>query len=283
MAFTTIKEWLETHSLNSDRTLVGREMRYTRRLGRKYNEELKTSKEFAEAFATGDQDKILKALMKHTTVVFMEIELLKSIVIKHKTLLNRNLDKLQRLEQDIVGNKNAANKEELIRKIRGMEKQLEDAILSLLQRFTSFQNTNYTTMKLLDRASQLRDEFYQLRLSRGDVKEYDKDIASIENDARAGKITEDKKMERLLAALKEELEHQTHAMSDAMLILSEMVIAVSKEKLRVAEERDHDQYPKAWAEKDLAELSDLEKQINEWVATEISEGRVFLSKAKRAA
>jgi len=221
--------------------------------------------------------------MKHKTVVFMEIELLKSIVIKHKTLLNRNLDKLQRLEQDIVGNKNAANKEELIRKIRGMEKQLEDAILSLLQRFTSFQNTNYTTMKLLDRASQLRDEFYQLRLSRGDVKEYDKDIASIENDARAGKITEDKKMERLLAALKEELEHQTHAMSDAMLILSEMVIAVSKEKLRVAEERDHDQYPKAWAEKDLAELSDLEKQINEWVATEISEGRVFLSKAKRAA
>ena len=205
--FTLIKQFWETHSIRSDPGLARVQARRARRQGREYQKELKAAQTLQTAFNLGQKEAIMRAVAAYAKIIELEIEDNEDIIIYHKTLLNRALTLLEQLERDIKSNPHAQDSVNLLRQIKEMEKKLQDSITNLLQTFTSFQNTNYSTMRVLDRASQIRDMFYQLRETRGEVRAFDKAVNSIDSAERAGKpVSQNKQIDAAVKSLLKELE-----------------------------------------------------------------------------
>ena len=155
-----------------------------------------------------------------------------------------------------------------------------------LQGLTSFESATYSTTKLLDKASQARDLYYQALELRGPVKSLSRWIGREESSERSGQardiVVERKAYENALNALRAELQRHTQGLHDAFIILQETA-ADAKVKLDlVQDEVTKERYPAAWADENRKEIAPVRTMIDDLVQDEIRQSRVLLSEIERA-
>ena len=284
--FTTLKNWLESHSLRSDAGIARRERRVTRRLGRDILKGMAVGEKIDMGFTSGNKDTILKAFTLYRAVVGSEVKDLRAYIVGYKVLMRRAIESIELLEQDIKMNAHEQHKDELLRILAQMEAEILASFRGFLQGLTSFESANYSTTKLLDKASQARDLYYQALELRGPVKSLSRWIGREESSERSGQardiVVERKAYENALNALRAELQRHTQGLHDAFIILQETA-ADAKVKLDlVQDEVAKERYPAAWADENRKEIAPVRTMIDDLVQDEIRQSRVLLSEIERA-
>lgn len=278
--FNFIREYLETHSVRSDRGLARRERRYARREMRDYEAERKMAELIDKRFEEGTRQKIQDAFVKYQKIIMREIGDLRELIVGYKTLLRRTFDELAELEQEIKGNPNERQREQALQMLRKMEQEIEKNYQSYFQSLTSFDSINLSAKNLLDRASQIRDLFYHARELRGPVSDFKKALSAAHKAERAGTQDIDimGKLNLASDALHKELERHAKGITDVILLLQQIKATVEREEQMVIQMRDHKNYPRVWTANNIATLTQINDDLHRFIEQETTQARLFMSR-----
>ncbi len=284
--FSALKNWLETHPWRSNAGIVRKERRDTRRLGRLITKDIKAGEKIEEAFLSGKKEHIDHAFLAYTALLRGEVKTLRTFIIGYKALLTRAIDSIERLEQDIKMNAHESHKEDLLKDLAQMEAEILTSFKNFFVGLTSFENTNFSTQRLLDRASQARDLYYQAVQLRAPVRDLARWIKREDGGERAGKpvdiAAEKKSYATALAALKTELTRQSQGLKDVFLLLQEIQADIGTKLQLIASEVEKERYPAAWAQRNRTEIQPLQAEITDLINNEVKESRITLSDIERA-
>lgn len=284
--FTALKNWLATRSWRSDNGVARKERRVTRQIGRALQKEHDVAERIEKAFEGGDKEEILKAFSQYRLVTTGEIATLQEFLVGYKILLRRAIDNLEGLEQDIKMNAHEAHKDDLLKTIAAMEREIQANFKEFFQDLTSFNNTTLTMAKLVDRASQARDLYYQAVQLRGPVRTLSTWMRAEGRAERAGKgrdATEERKAyDVALNALRSELDRLHTGVRDTFLLLQEAQAVIADQRHILEAHVQKDSYPSAWAKADEAFIEKVEIGLTAWLQEETKEARILLSVFERA-
>jgi hypothetical protein len=276
-----LKNWWETHSILRDQGLARRQRRLLRDYASKIEKDLATLKKLDESIEDGNRDSISIALEHYKVLFEKEFNDLQDVIVEFKTLVHRNIEKLERLRQDVSANKNDLSKSEHIKEINTIESGLVDAIGQEMQNLTSFSNTNFSLRALVNRASLIQDARYNANQARKDVKKLNRDIRKVDKQARKGEDIKEDSLKDAITQAKSELEHELKVLKDCFQLLQDMSNDL-QEKMKFIEKEAAKPAPLTypWPE-DKEFLFNLQGEIDRWIIEETRLGRIWLTEAER--
>lgn len=285
--FTAFKNWLETRSLRSDVGIAKRDRRAMRRLGRDIAKDAQTGERIDDGFQkSGQKEKILQAFKRYHWLMSDEVKNLRVYIVGYKVLIRRAIENLEHLEQDIKANAHEQHKQELLAAVAKMEAEILHSFKNFFASITSFENTTFSTAKLLDKSSQARDLYYQALQLRKPARSLAKLIASEDHVERKGAgrdLNAEKARYDLIASmLHTEIEQQARGLNNAFLLLQEIQADIGTKFQLIDSEVTKDHYPAAWAQENREEIAPLREEIDGFIKNETEQGRIFLSQVERA-
>ncbi len=284
--FTALKNWLRTRSVRSDVGIARKDRRDARRVGRLLAKEQAAIEKIDSAFEHGNKDEILKAFSTYRLIMTDEIESLQDFIVGYKILLRRAVENIEGLEQDIKMNAHESHKDELLKILGDMERDILAAFKQFFQSLTSFQNTNFTLKKLLDRSSRARELYYQAEEMRGPIRELN---AWFRSEAKAERSGEARNLDAELKAYKDastalcsELSRLSTGIQDVFLFLQDAQTDMRTRRSILESEVNKENYPAVWAKADAVFIETVQNRLETWLAEETKEARILFNIFVRA-
>lgn len=307
--FTVLKNWLETVSIRSDRGLARLEGRDLRKIGRDITKVHDRSDKFFNDMKNSNNDpevifynEMNKNFLGFTGIMFDEFDKTADAISAYRTLMKRDMATIVELQQLLAehakflktGYKdNGQLILNLQKELKDIENEMENQAKGFLQTMASVDNTNFSTQQLLDEASTIRDAFYQAKITRNNISDFNKNIKKfkeyVTTTNRSTTIDKElstkeiKMLQDIKKSLHEELLRQSKFLSDAIQFIYKIQHEVDKFKKDIQKLVDTIQYPQKWQKENIAKLDFLLDKIKKWEEEELSKARLSLAQAQRIA
>jgi hypothetical protein len=292
---TTVEQWWETHGIRTDNMLWRKDKRFYRHLLQEIDKEHQAVKKLSENMFNTPKvvhEHVTQAYENFTFIMQKEFAEVTGIIMDHKLLLNRQLDKLVEVEENIrLFEPNHPSLKEIHQIYVALEKEIEGQLAS----FTSFFNTTWTLMQVLSDSAKAREMYAALLHERKDMRDVTRELDALESEARNKKPINEAEIAKLKKDIEADINDRKEIFNDALLLLQKILATVStgrESSFKAEQQRPGDiaqliekvrkerNYPPDWAEEHYKYLIALEKPVFVWLDKEINKGRLFISKAE---